>query len=76
MKRYKVLKRILLGFMDPRDQYDAFFLPSHVSYLETDGNTIYVNTTSNNRLESITTPNIIEYWLEDGTIEEFDEGQI
>lgn len=76
MKKYKVLKRILLGFMDPQDQYEAFFLPSHVSHLETENSTIYVITTSGNRLESITTANIIEYWLKDGTIEEFDEGQI
>ena len=59
MKKYKVLKRILLGFMDPQDQYEAFFLPSHVSHLETENSTIYVITTSGNRLESITTTNII-----------------
>ena len=76
MKKYKVLQRILLGFMDPKDQYESYFLPSHVSHLETENSTIYVITTSGNRLESITTANIIDYWLDDGTIEEFDEGQI
>jgi hypothetical protein len=68
MKKYKVLKPVMLSFLTPRDQYDATIHPDDGDYtLESDGKTIWV-LIKDERHESITTANAIDIWLEQGKI--------
>ena len=70
--RYRILKTVMLGFLTPQDQYDAFFDPGPNSVTlerEPDGDTIFIVTRSGERRETITQAHAIEVWLEDGKIE-------
>ena len=72
MKRYRVLKLVVLGFLTPRDQFDAFIAPEDGVTLECDGHTIWTNKDGKRR-ESITVASAIEYWLDQGLIVEIPE---
>ena len=67
MKRYAVLKPIVLGFSRPQDQFDVLIYPEDNTTLESDGHTIWL-IIDNERHESITTANAIENWLNEGKI--------
>lgn len=69
MKKYRVLKSIVLGFLTPQDQYDMFFTPEDNITLESDIHTIWV-IKNDKRHESITIAAAINVWLEQGLITE------
>lgn len=69
MKKYRILKPIVLGFTAPQDQYDALFTPENNVALESDGHTIWV-IKDDKREESITIAAAIEIWLNQGLIVE------
>ena len=74
MKKYKLLKTIVLGFISTEghgEQYDALIDPKEGTYLECDGSTIWL-TTAKGRYESTTTGNAPEVWTEDGLLEEIE----
>ena len=74
MTRYKILKTVMLGFHDGRDQHDAFYDPGKGFELEReeDADTIFI-TLGDKRKESITQGHAIEIWLEIGKIEEIED---
>jgi hypothetical protein len=65
MQRYVTLSTILLGFIDGREQVDAFLDPGEV--LEFDGSTIWL-VRGEDRIESITSASLIPIMLERGAI--------
>ena len=69
MRKYKILKPIMLGFLTRQDQFDVIFEPKHEVSLESDGETIWAikNVV---REESITMAHAIHVWLEQGRIAE------
>lgn len=75
MKKYRILKPVMLSFLTPQEQCDLIIDPSHpprihdYTTLESDGNSVWV-VRNGKRYESITTANVIEYLLEDGAIVE------
>lgn len=69
LKRYRVLKPVVLGFLTPRDQYDEIIRPKDNVTLESDGHTIWAIKNSR-RQESITIAAAIEIWLKHGFIAE------
>ena len=65
LKRYRILKPVVLGFITPRDQFDVITDPAkELAKLESDGSTIWVVR------ESITMGYAIEQWLNAGLIAE------
>lgn len=71
MKKYKINSVIMLGFLTPQDQYDLSIGPNDSYSLEANDTTIWlVYNKTGKRSESITTINAIQYWLDDGAIEE------
>jgi hypothetical protein len=71
MKRYKILRDILLDFLTPQDQYSCRIDSSYT--LECDEHTIWIVDESGQRQESITTANAVDMYLERGCIEELPE---
>ena len=69
LKRYRIVKKVVLGFNDPRDQYDILISAGE---LVCDGDTIWWDNEGYHR-ESITTVNAIDQWLEEGRIEEIQD---
>ena len=69
MKRYEILKLVMLGFLAPQDQFDVIIGPEENTILESDGHTIWI-IQKGKRHESITVAYAIEIWLEDGKISE------
>jgi len=69
MKKYRIIKPIILSFLSPQDQHDIIIEPENETILESDGHTIWI-IKNGKRHESITTANAIEYYLNDGTITE------
>ena len=69
MKRYRVIKTIVLGFLTPQDQFDTIIHPGDGIILESDGHTIWT-VKNGERHESITMAYAIEHWLENGAIVE------
>ena len=67
MKKYKVLKKFILGFINGNDQEDLCILPE--DRVESDGETIWVTFSNGQKIESITTANIIDALLKDKKIE-------
>ena len=73
MKKYKVIKPVMLTMLTPQDSYDASFHPADNDYiLECNGSTIWV-WSDYIKWETITTANAIDIWLEQGKIEEIEE---
>ena len=70
MKKYKVIGKIVLGFIFERDQQDVLISPHDGNYLELIGGTIWYVTKDRQRYESMTTTNIIDVALKRGDIEE------
>jgi hypothetical protein len=68
MKRYKVVKPIVLGFLSGREQVDSLIVPADGIVLESDGKTIWA-LEGEKRIESITMGNAIDLWLEQSKIE-------
>ncbi|MBI5732442.1 hypothetical protein HY967_00580 [Candidatus Jorgensenbacteria bacterium] len=62
MKKYRILKRVMLGFTTPQDQYDVIIGPEDGTILESDGHTIWT-IKDGKRHESITMANAIDIWL-------------
>ena len=69
MKKYKILKPVILGFLTPQEQYDIFIDPETGVTLESNGHTIWV-LKDDKRQESITTANAIDLYIERGDIRE------
>lgn len=69
MKKYRVLKTISLDFIFDRDQQGYFIDPAPDVFLESDGVTIWLNNPKG-RFESINTANLIDFALQNGSIEE------
>lgn len=68
MKRYKLLKLVILGFYVEGEQCDAT-LKAGEDVLESDGHTIWA-IIDGTRYESITQANAIGIWLQEGRIAE------
>ena len=75
MKRYRILKPLVLSFTTPQDQYDTWIRPEDNITLEANEHTIW---TIKDRVchESITTANAIDHWLADGLIEEIQPKEV
>lgn len=72
MTQYKLLETVMLGFLTPQDQYDAFFDPGPAAVIlerNPAGDTIFIVKPDGERVETITQAHAIEVWLEDGKIE-------
>lgn len=69
MKKYKILKFIILGFLTRQDQYDERITPESGAILEIVDDIIWV-IENGERRESITMASAIDDWLEEGRIEE------
>ncbi|MBI2024918.1 MAG: hypothetical protein HYT03_02445 [Candidatus Harrisonbacteria bacterium] len=76
MKKYRILKSVILSFLTPQDQSDEIIEPKDGVILESDGRTIWA-IKNRKRHESITVAHAIEYWLDIGAIIEIssEEGQ-
>ncbi len=72
LKKYRILKPILLGFLTPQDQFDATIGPEDGVILESDGHTIWT-IGNGERHESITVGYAIQLWLDRGLIIEIPE---
>ena len=70
MKKYRIIKPIMLGFLTPQEQFDATIDSEDDVILECDGHTIWA-IKNGKRHESITMANAIDCWLRDGLIIEF-----
>lgn len=68
IKRYKIIKPIILSFTTPQDQYESIIHPKESAYLECDGSTIWYCYNDEKR-ETITMANAIQSWLCDGKVE-------
>ena len=75
MKKFRILKPVMLSFLTPQDQYDTIISPENDAVLESDNHTIWIITKTGAREESITTANAIEIWLAEGKITEILEKQ-
>jgi hypothetical protein len=69
-KKYKIIGKILLGFILEREQQDILLSPVEGNHLELIGGTVWYVTKDGERYESITTANVIDVALERGDIEE------
>ena len=69
MKRYRVLKRVPLGFLTSQDQATVFYGPDDGAVLHREGDSLYV-TTPQGCFETITQPHALEVWTELGYLEE------
>lgn len=67
MRRYRVIRPIILGFLTPQDQHNLIIEPENGTILESDGQTIWL-IKNEKRRESITTANAIKCWLKQGAI--------
>ena len=72
MKKYRILKPIVLGFLTPQDQFDALIGPEDGVILASDGHTIWT-IRNRKRHESITVGHAIQIWLDRGLIIEIPE---
>lgn len=79
MRKFRILKDVVLAFLTPQDQYDSLFKPGDPVELgfgpsranPFGGEGIWVMRTDVTRqTESITSNHMIDVWLRDGTIEE------
>jgi tRNA A-37 threonylcarbamoyl transferase component Bud32 len=70
MKKYKIIGKIVLGFIFEREQQDVLISPEDGKYLELIGGTVWYVTKDGQRHESITTANIIDVALGRGDIKE------
>lgn len=71
VKKYKILKSLILGFLTPQDQFDQIFGPDDDVILESNGNTIWV-IKGKEKHESITQAHAIEFYLQKKIIEEIE----
>ena len=69
MKRYRVVKQIILDFVTHNDQYGRYVEQSENTILEVDESTIWV-IENGKRAEAINTVILFKYLLRDGKIEE------
>lgn len=69
MKKYKINKIIVLGFLAPDGSFDVMIDPKSLQILEADDHTIWL-VNGDIRHESINTISAISRWLEQGSIEE------
>jgi len=69
-KKYKIIGKIVLGFILEREQQDVLLSPVEGNHLELIGGTVWYVTKDGERHESITTANVIDVALERGDIEE------
>lgn len=69
MKKYRIHKTVVLGFLDPQEQYDVILTSEDNVILESDGQTIWI-AKDGKRHESITQAHAIKCWLIDGLITE------
>ncbi len=72
MKKYRILKPIILGFITPQEQYDLKICPEDGEILESDGRTIWTNKNGVQK-DSITMASAIWLWLAGGRIAEIKE---
>lgn len=72
MKSYKIHGMVMLSFTTPQDQYDALYGPGFNTVLECDGETIWL-CNGETRVETITSANAIDAWVNEGCIEEIKE---
>ncbi len=69
MKRYRIIKKVLLNFCGFQDKYSLFIDPVGDVFLETNGQTIWL-LKNGKRHETNHTCNYIELLLEHGSIRE------
>ena len=74
MIKYRVLKTILLGVIDPTDdqQHDVLIRPDGAS-IGFDGKNILVCAHDGRWIETITVNYAIEEWLKDGSVESLEQ---
>jgi hypothetical protein len=74
VKRYRIKKFLVLGFLTPRDQEDRIYRAADSSgvVVESDGETIWV-VENDRREESVTEAHAIGLWVEEGLLEEIVE---
>lgn len=70
MKKYRLIGKIVLSFIIDDEQQDWLLYPSDKAFLESNGTTVWYITEKGERIESITTANIIDTGLEKGSLEE------
>lgn len=70
MRKYRILKPVMLSFLTPQDQYDTIISPENDAVLESDNHTIWIITKTGARKESTTRANAIDLWLENGSVTE------
>ena len=69
MKRYRIIKKVMLNFCGAQDNYDLFIDPVGDVFLETDGTTIWL-LKDDKRHETNNMPGYINLLLERKSIEE------
>ncbi len=69
VRRYKILKNIMLGFLGLREQHDEIIGPDDDVIIECDEHTIWA-IKGERRTESITAANAMIIWIENGSIQE------
>lgn len=69
IKRYRLLKPVVLGFATAREQHDSIYKPEHGIIILSDGKDIFISN-GENRARSITTVSALELWVRNGSIEE------
>jgi len=74
MKKYKITGKILLSFIIDNEQHDVLYdNRSYIDHILTDGKTVWIVLMDDNKVESITTANVIDVALENGAIELINE---
>lgn len=69
MKRYKIVKTVLLSFCSPQDDYDLFIDPAGDVFLEANEHTVWL-LKDDNRYETNNTLSYLNFLLERKSIEE------
>ncbi len=70
MKKYKIIKPIVLGFLTAQDQYDTTIYPNDDTYLEFDGSTIFLCSPEKRRASITMGYAMVVFW-ENGQITDF-----
>jgi hypothetical protein len=72
-KKYKIIGKIVLSFIIDDEQHDILYdNRSYIDHILTDGKTVWIVLMDDNKVESITTPNVIDVALKNKSIEEIE----
>ena len=71
MKKYKIVKKIILDFLTPQDQYSRWCTEGFVEYNGT--NTVWYINPSGEKEETINTGDLIELYIQRGILVEVKE---